>query len=99
MTPTRTSTPTWSRRPTTPRRRPPSAGSPTRGSMERHPTGRKRSMAELVLFHHAHGLTAGVRHFADALRGSGHTVHLPDMYDGRVFDTLDEGLAYAREVG
>jgi dienelactone hydrolase len=56
-------------------------------------------MAELVLFHHAHGLTAGVRHFADALRGSGHTVHLPDMYDGRVFDTLDEGLAYAREVG
>jgi dienelactone hydrolase len=56
-------------------------------------------MAELVLFHHAHGLTAGVRHFADTLRRSGHTVHVPDMYDGRVFDNRDEGLAYAREVG
>jgi dienelactone hydrolase len=56
-------------------------------------------MAELVLFHHAHGLTAGVRHFADVLRRSGHTVHVPDMYDGRVFDNRDEGLAYAREVG
>jgi len=56
-------------------------------------------MAELVLFHHAHGLTAGVRRFADTLRRSGHTVHVPDLYDGRVFDDLTDGLAYAREVG
>jgi dienelactone hydrolase len=56
-------------------------------------------MTEVLLFHHAHGLTAGVREFAGALRAAGHTVHTPDLYDGRVFATLDEGLAHAGEVG
>jgi dienelactone hydrolase len=56
-------------------------------------------MAEVLLFHHAHGMTAGVRAFADELRRAGHTVHLPDLYQGEVFDTLDEGGAYAQEVG
>jgi dienelactone hydrolase len=56
-------------------------------------------MAEVVLFHHAHGLTPGVRDFAEQLMAAGHTVHVPDLYDGRVFDGLEEGLAYAREVG
>ena len=56
-------------------------------------------MAEVVLFHHAQGLTEGVVAFADELRGAGHTVHTPDVYDGHTFATLDEGLAYAREVG
>ncbi|MFH5821308.1 dienelactone hydrolase family protein [Georgenia sp. AZ-5] len=56
-------------------------------------------MAEVLLFHHAHGLTDGVRQFAERLRDAGHTVHTPDLYDGRVFDELEEGLAYAREVG
>jgi dienelactone hydrolase len=56
-------------------------------------------MAEVLLFHHAQGLTPGVRAFADELRGAGHTVHTPDLFEGRVFATLDEGLAHAREVG
>lgn len=56
-------------------------------------------MAEVVLFHHAQGLTPGVVAFADELRSAGHTVHTPDTYDGRTFDTLDDGLAYAKEVG
>ncbi len=56
-------------------------------------------MAEVLLFHHAHGLTPGLVAFADRLRDAGHVVHIPDLYDGRVFETLDEGLAYAREVG
>jgi dienelactone hydrolase len=56
-------------------------------------------MAEVLLFHHAHGLTSGVRGFADTLSGAGHTVHVPDLYEGNVFETLEEGLAYAREVG
>ena len=56
-------------------------------------------MAEVVLFHHAHGLTPGVRDFAERLTAGGHTVHVPDLYDGRVFDGLEEGLAYARETG
>ncbi len=56
-------------------------------------------MAEVLLFHHAQGLTPGVVAFADEIRRAGHAVHTPDLFDGRVFATLDEGLAYAREVG
>jgi dienelactone hydrolase len=56
-------------------------------------------MAEIVLFHHAQGLTAGVVAFADTLRQAGHTVHTPDLYDGRTFDSLDDGMAYAGQVG
>lgn len=56
-------------------------------------------MAEVLLFHHALGQTAGFEAFADELRRAGHTVHTPDLYDGRTFATLDEGVAYAEEVG
>ena len=55
--------------------------------------------SEIVLFHHAQGLTEGVKAFAAELRKAGHTVHLPDMYEGQTFDTLDEGLDYARTTG
>jgi dienelactone hydrolase len=56
-------------------------------------------MAEIILFHHAQGLTDGVRAFADALRAAGHVVTVPDMYEGRTFETLEDGLEYADEVG
>ena len=56
-------------------------------------------MAEVLLFHHAQGLTAGVHQFADRLRQAGHTVHVPDLYDGRTFDTVQDGVGYAGEVG
>lgn len=51
------------------------------------------------MFHHAHGLTDGLRAFADDLRAAGHTVHLPDLYEGGVFDELGAGVAHAQEVG
>jgi dienelactone hydrolase len=56
-------------------------------------------MAEILLFHHVQGQTAGIRAFADELRRAGHTVHAPDLFQGRTFDTLDEGMGYAREAG
>ena len=56
-------------------------------------------MAEVLLFHHAQGQTAGFHASADELRSAGHTVHAPDLYEGRTFATLDEGMAYAQEVG
>jgi dienelactone hydrolase len=56
-------------------------------------------MAEVLLFHHAQGLTPGVVAFADELRRAGHIVHTPDLYDGRTFTTLEEGLAHAKEIG
>jgi len=56
-------------------------------------------MADVLLLHHAQGLTEGVRDFADELRKAGHTVHTPDMYDGKTFPTLDDGVAFAQQVG
>lgn len=56
-------------------------------------------MAEVLLFHHAAGQTEGFLAFADTLRQAGHTVHTPDVYEGHSFDTLDDGLAFAKQVG
>jgi dienelactone hydrolase len=56
-------------------------------------------MAEVVLFHSAQGQTAGFHAFADELRSAGHTVHEPDLFDGRTFATIEEGMAYAGELG
>ncbi len=56
-------------------------------------------MAEVLLFHHAQGLTPGVVAFADELRRAGHTVHTPDLFEGRTFATLEEGVAHAEEIG
>ncbi|MEE4543776.1 dienelactone hydrolase family protein [Streptomyces sp. V4-01] len=56
-------------------------------------------MAEVLLFHHAQGLTPGVREFAAGLEQAGHTVHLPDLYEGRVFGDLEAGVGHAREIG
>ncbi|MGW6709404.1 dienelactone hydrolase family protein [Streptomyces sp. NPDC054956] len=56
-------------------------------------------MAEVVLFHHVQGLTPGVAAFADELRAAGHTVHTPDLFDGRTFGSLEEGMGYVEQVG
>ena len=56
-------------------------------------------MAEVVLFHHAQGLTPGLVVFADELRRAGHAVHTPDLFDGRTFATLEEGMAHAEQIG
>jgi dienelactone hydrolase len=56
-------------------------------------------MTDVVLFHHAHGLTPGVLALAEELERAGHPVHVPDLYEGRVFDDLEQGVAHAQEVG
>jgi dienelactone hydrolase len=56
-------------------------------------------MTEILLFHHAQGQTPGFLAFADDLRAAGHVVHTPDLYDGKIFADLDQGVAYAKEVG
>jgi dienelactone hydrolase len=56
-------------------------------------------MAELLLFHHAHGQTEGFLAFADELRAAGHLVHAPDLYDGKTFAELGDGVGYAKQVG
>jgi len=56
-------------------------------------------MADVLMFHHAQGLTPGIQAFADELRAAGHTVHTPDLFDGRTFGSIEEGMAHANAVG
>ncbi|WP_454042680.1 dienelactone hydrolase family protein [Cellulosimicrobium sp. Marseille-Q8652] len=56
-------------------------------------------MAEVLLFHHALGVTEGVEELAGVLRDAGNVVHVPDLFEGRTFDTLEEGVGYAEELG
>jgi dienelactone hydrolase len=56
-------------------------------------------MTEVLLFHHAQGQTSGFFAFADELRAAGHVVHTPDLYDGKTFTDLDDGVGYAKQVG
>jgi dienelactone hydrolase len=59
----------------------------------------EEEVSEVVLYHHVQGLTDGVRAFAEELRQAGHTVHTPDLFDGRTFGTIEEGISFARETG
>jgi dienelactone hydrolase len=56
-------------------------------------------MTEVLLFHHIQGLTPGITAFADAVRSAGHTVHVPDLFGGRTFETINEGAAFANGEG
>lgn len=56
-------------------------------------------MTAVVIFHHAQGLTSGIAAFAEQLRRAGHTVHTPDLFEGRIFDGLDQGMSFVNEIG
>lgn len=56
-------------------------------------------MTDVVLFHHAQGLTSGVHAFADQLRNAGHQVTVPDLFDGATFGSVNEGIFHANEIG
>jgi dienelactone hydrolase len=56
-------------------------------------------MAEVVLFHHAQGLTPGLTALAEQLRQAGHAVHTPDLYEGSTFATLTDGMAHFQSLG
>jgi dienelactone hydrolase len=58
-----------------------------------------RAVAEVLLFHHAQGQTDGFLTFADELRAAGHVVHAPDLYDGKTFAELSDGVGYAKQAG
>lgn len=56
-------------------------------------------MSTVLLFHHVQGLTSGVTVIADTLRAAGHTVHVPDLLDGKLFGSIAEGVAYVKTIG
>lgn len=53
----------------------------------------------IVLFHSALGRNDGVLGFAEALRASGHTVYVPDLFDGQTFTKLEDGVRKRDELG
>lgn len=56
-------------------------------------------MTDVILFHHALGVTDGVRGFADRLRDGGHTVTVADLFGGTTFGSIEEGVAFEEELG
>lgn len=56
-------------------------------------------MAEILLFHHVQGQTEGFLDFAAEMRSAGHTVHAPDLFEGNVFRTLEEGMGFVESLG
>lgn len=50
-------------------------------------------------FHHALGLTEGVRVFADLLRAADHKVHVPDLFDGQRFDDPQLAQTFVHRLG
>ncbi|MFF8912553.1 dienelactone hydrolase family protein [Streptomyces sp. NPDC015032] len=53
----------------------------------------------IMLFHSTYGLRPAVHAAADRLRAAGHEVHVPDLFEGHTFETVEEGLAFKDEVG
>ncbi|MFF9122026.1 dienelactone hydrolase family protein [Streptomyces sp. NPDC014889] len=53
----------------------------------------------IVLFHSTYGLGPAVRQAADRLRSAGHAVWTPDLFEGRTFDTVEEGTACQESIG
>ncbi|MFI7008045.1 dienelactone hydrolase family protein [Streptomyces sp. NPDC050145] len=53
----------------------------------------------IMLFHSTYGLRPAVTAAADRLRAAGHEVWTPDLFDGRTFDSFEEGMEYKEEVG
>ena len=56
-------------------------------------------MAQVVLFHHAQGLRDDVLGWGESLREEGHEVTTPDLFEGRTFDLLVDGIAHRDEIG
>jgi dienelactone hydrolase len=56
-------------------------------------------VAHVVLFHHAQGLRDDVLAWADSLRDAGHEVETPDLFEGRTFERLEDGIAHRDELG
>ncbi|MGW7303125.1 dienelactone hydrolase family protein [Streptomyces sp. NPDC054829] len=53
----------------------------------------------IVLFHSTYGPRPAVGQAADRLREAGHEVWTPDLFEGRTFDTVEEGMAFKEEIG
>ncbi|MFB7646691.1 dienelactone hydrolase family protein [Streptomyces sp. NPDC056084] len=53
----------------------------------------------IMLFHSVYGLRPAVQEAAERLRAAGHQVHVPDLYEGRTAETVEEGSDIKDEIG
>ncbi|MFE5738157.1 dienelactone hydrolase family protein [Streptomyces celluloflavus] len=53
----------------------------------------------IVLFHSVCGLRPAVHAGADRLRAAGHEVIVPDLFDGRTADSVQDGMAIKDAIG
>lgn len=53
----------------------------------------------VMLFHSTHGLRPAVHAAADRLRAAGHEVWTPDLFDGRTFEDVEEGMEFKERIG
>ncbi|GHB27331.1 dienelactone hydrolase [Streptomyces xanthochromogenes] len=53
----------------------------------------------IMLFHSVYGLRPAVQEAAERLRAAGHQVHVPDLYEGRTAETVEEGSEVKDEIG
>ncbi|MGQ4384211.1 dienelactone hydrolase family protein [Streptomyces sp. SAS_270] len=53
----------------------------------------------ILLFHSTFGLRPAVHAAADRLRGAGHEVWTPDLFEGRTFESVEERMAFRDEIG
>ena len=56
-------------------------------------------MTTVVLFHSVLGLRQGEIDAAERLRADGHEVRVPDLFEGRVFDTYEPAMAFSDALG
>jgi len=56
-------------------------------------------MTDVLLFNHALGVTDGLNAFAERLREAGHAVTVGDLFEGRTFDDVQEGVAFEESIG
>ncbi|MEU9096127.1 dienelactone hydrolase family protein [Streptomyces sp. NPDC048361] len=53
----------------------------------------------IMLFHSVYGPRPAVQEAAQRLRAAGHQVHVPDLYEGRTVETVEEGRDIKEKIG
>ncbi|MFF7736698.1 dienelactone hydrolase family protein [Streptomyces sp. NPDC007984] len=56
-------------------------------------------LMNIMLFHSTFGLRPAVLRAADRLRSAGHEVWTPDLFEGRTFESVEEGMEHKEKIG
>lgn len=62
-------------------------------------SGARLMQHKVVVFHSAQGVRRGLLEWAELLRAAGHKAHIPDLYDGDVFNDAGDAVAKIQQLG